>query len=611
MQVALEQRSIESNLTGEEVTFKLDSESPFIFELIRNKIYSDPIGSICREICDNARDAHREVGKQDKPIEIFLPGDYLTIKDYGPGLSEERVKQIYTIYGKSSKRSDNSQGGGFGIGAKTPFAYTDQFEIETVHDQMKYCWLSYLDESNIGKLKLVSQQETLEENYTAIRIPVKYNDRDRFTRKIVYYTKNYYLAGDATPHYIGQPQDIHKHNTMSPTRTWAIFDKMNYDSSYNVVLNGIPYDADNIYLPEGCVLIFNIGDLDISGTREALQYTTKTNEKLKAAQAILDSEIIEMLNKDCDNLEITQFLDLIKKFKCKPQEWTYKGQKFTYPGKQFIRIRHSNRRGRRLQDDLTTNPGKCPIYTYEADSWDQVPQYIRQKIRKVTSELHGDIILCRPDHPLLTFFPHTDINTVKLNLYVKKDKDQIARDKELLLAYDVKQDRLVEIPYKTTEEIIYAVTDVIRKNQTNFDFKFRYGSLPTIVLSKASERKLRGNWISYDDYIKRELWNKYTDVQLQEIVDCKESSDHYNCIEFMKDDPQFYFFEWNKQYKFEKWQWTLIEAKFQGKFKAINFTKYPLLEIIFTRSRYHYLNDKEQELILDYVRSCNATTLTV
>ena len=44
-----------------------------IFNILRSQLYSNPVLAVCREITCNSRDAHREVGKFDVPIEVHLP----------------------------------------------------------------------------------------------------------------------------------------------------------------------------------------------------------------------------------------------------------------------------------------------------------------------------------------------------------------------------------------------------------------------------------------------------------------------------------------------------------------------------------------------------------
>src|SRR3989338_8230683 len=89
----------------------------FLFEILRNKLYSDKIGSICREIACNARDAHREADKSNEPIEIHfssLVNPTFKVKDFGVGISPDRLENIFIKYASSTKKNDNSQTGGFG-----------------------------------------------------------------------------------------------------------------------------------------------------------------------------------------------------------------------------------------------------------------------------------------------------------------------------------------------------------------------------------------------------------------------------------------------------------------------------------------------------------------
>ena len=60
-----------------------------IMDIIRNKMYSNPIRACCQEIMSNARDAHREVFKDNVPIEVKLPTNddpSFHIRDFGLAL---------------------------------------------------------------------------------------------------------------------------------------------------------------------------------------------------------------------------------------------------------------------------------------------------------------------------------------------------------------------------------------------------------------------------------------------------------------------------------------------------------------------------------------------
>jgi hypothetical protein len=97
-------------------------------------IYTDKNKVIVQELSCNARDAHREIGTPDKPIVIKLPTEFdptFSITDEGVGLSPDRINDVYRKIGNSTKRSDNLQTGGFGIGSKTPWAKVNMFLVKT------------------------------------------------------------------------------------------------------------------------------------------------------------------------------------------------------------------------------------------------------------------------------------------------------------------------------------------------------------------------------------------------------------------------------------------------------------------------------------------------
>ena len=83
-----------------------------IFNVLRNQLYSDKILAVIREYSTNAVDAHIEVGKADLPILVTLPSALtpeFKVRDFGRGLTETQVSEIYAMYGESTKRGTNEQ----------------------------------------------------------------------------------------------------------------------------------------------------------------------------------------------------------------------------------------------------------------------------------------------------------------------------------------------------------------------------------------------------------------------------------------------------------------------------------------------------------------------
>ena len=105
--------------------------------MMSSTLYSDQELAVVREVICNAWDAHIEAGCTDTPVQISLDGDKLVIRDFGRGIHHDQIGPIYGVYGKSTKKHDGNQTGGFGLGCKAPFAYTDHFEVISCHDGIK------------------------------------------------------------------------------------------------------------------------------------------------------------------------------------------------------------------------------------------------------------------------------------------------------------------------------------------------------------------------------------------------------------------------------------------------------------------------------------------
>ena len=90
----------------------------YIFDILRNKLYSDKALAVVREYSTNAADANVENGVGSTPIIITVPNSMspqFKVRDFGKGLSEDEVRNIYCMYGRSTKRSSNEFTGQLGI----------------------------------------------------------------------------------------------------------------------------------------------------------------------------------------------------------------------------------------------------------------------------------------------------------------------------------------------------------------------------------------------------------------------------------------------------------------------------------------------------------------
>lgn len=121
---------------GEQINFGI-SESAEFFHILSSTLYSDQILAVVRETLCNAWDAHIDAGRTDTPIEITLVEGKFTIKDFGLGIAKDMMGPIYAVYGGSTKKNNGKATGGFGLGCKSPFAYTDHFDVTSCHGGIK------------------------------------------------------------------------------------------------------------------------------------------------------------------------------------------------------------------------------------------------------------------------------------------------------------------------------------------------------------------------------------------------------------------------------------------------------------------------------------------
>jgi len=293
-----------------ETMFGISSkDSAHILNILRDKLYSDKILAVIREYTTNAQDAHNE-SNIDRPIEVFLPGQIdpsFKVRDFGPGLSEEDIRNIYVMYGASTKRNTNKAVGQLGLGCKSAFCYTDKFNITSWYNGEKKIYCAYIDSTGVGKIALLSKETSAEQEGIEIYIPVKQQDFYNFQYK----TENFLRFFQPQPLLVGGT--ITKLET--PTMEGVLKNNIRFtvsfskntnryiDNSY-VVMGGISYPIApslikdmpkgkldlGVLLRKNLCLYVNIGDLEIAAHRESLEYTESTTKFLQ--NCILETETI-------------------------------------------------------------------------------------------------------------------------------------------------------------------------------------------------------------------------------------------------------------------------------------------------------------------------------
>jgi len=310
-----------------------------LLNILRTKIYKNPIQALCREISCNARDAHREVHSNESnpttnltPIEIYLPNEAeptLEIKDFGPGISPDR-KDIFVKFGKSTKRHSNEFTGAWGLGCKSPFAYSQSFTVVTTADapidcsmpRMKYIYNAYIDETQTGTMDLMRMEPTDEPLSTSIIVPVKSNDFKRFEDTIIECTKHWRVKPVL---FGGDPDNRPKYPQM--TELWRGTNWVMYTEGVTypcAIVDGIEYPIDKYsvncktdlqreMLSYGFCIEFGVGELSLAASRDHLNYDDNTVATILTA---LDKVAEEVKEKVVTSItEAPSFFEAVDKYR--------------------------------------------------------------------------------------------------------------------------------------------------------------------------------------------------------------------------------------------------------------------------------------------------------
>ena len=303
----------------EESEFGIDQEDiSFVIDLLRNQIYSNKPLAVIREYTTNAIDAHMEVGKSGLPVKVTLPTKFeptFKVRDFGTGLTDDEIRNLYTRYCKSTKRNSNAFTGQLGIGCKAGFAYGDNFGIVSYNNGTKNTYNAQIDESSKGKIILMDSCPTTEDNGMEIIISVADADVDTFRQeslKLFRYfklkpeiknlgedkieEKSVALSGDCWKLHEEEGNgssysyNYGRRNYGSRNQTIAIMGNIGYPIDYGSIQN-----LDDKYQDLLCLdnlwVEFDIGELNISPSREGLEYTKRTQQAIKDKIEVIKADL--------------------------------------------------------------------------------------------------------------------------------------------------------------------------------------------------------------------------------------------------------------------------------------------------------------------------------
>ena len=279
-----------------------------IIGILRSKIYSNKWLAILREYLTNAFDAHVQANKKSTPVKLTLPtlsSPTLEIRDYGEGLTETEIKEVYIMYGASTKRQSNDYTGCLGIGCKAAFSYTDSFTITSYRNGTKTVWSAVIDDNSNGSIFKMQEDPTTEGDGIAIQVPVQPSDIRNFENE----------AKDLLPYFEVMPEVNMKVEPLKYSTTgsnWGLTCSEHAETHYRrnwgnatAVMGNIPYKievskmGDTAYEEvlhcSNVIIKVPLGSLDIAANRESLEYTPRTINSLNLEAANVRKEMAQSL----------------------------------------------------------------------------------------------------------------------------------------------------------------------------------------------------------------------------------------------------------------------------------------------------------------------------
>jgi len=281
-----------------------DVDAVYIIRILRSTLYTNKPLAVMREYAANAWDEHKDAGCPEEPILVTLPtrlDPTFRVRDYGRGLSWEDIDLIFTKYGASTKRDSNRGVGQMGIGCKSAFAYSDTYTVTSWHDGVKSIYVAVLDETDTGRMDLLHQEPSNEHTGIEIMVPVK--PADIYTFRSTARWLFYYM----------QPRPMINVDLNEPDIQWegkhgfwgsVVNEYGRSTNSWVAVMGCVPYkiELDPVIEDENGhtrggpplddktrgflsrksgALYFDIGDIQISASREEVEYTEKTLRAIK------------------------------------------------------------------------------------------------------------------------------------------------------------------------------------------------------------------------------------------------------------------------------------------------------------------------------------------
>ena len=501
-----------------------DASMALMFKSFTDSLYSNKIGSIVREITSNAIDANA-LSNSEIPVKITITSSdplldtkgKISFKDYGPGISPDLMKDTYSKYFASTKRNTNEQIGGWGIGAKTPLSYTNNFLLFTNFDGIEYTYL--ISRGEIApQINLINQIPSTNVGTEVVIEFIKHYDESEFVKELtnqlkyfdnidyenceisndykLYHYENFVIRRQNDSVYRKDKLEIslgkvcYPLNMPSSDTLKSYLDKVDFDenSIYYKIVTKEGYSLNNNLEKFPAALKFEIGDLDVTLSRESLEYTEKTQIAIlnKLHKFIEECDKIRNTNKDTiDDFDTLLEVDsTTKNYLRLPNEEIFKLNFF----QNNLKIIFTPFNRSFDLSDLNYNfSGTLVQGTIKTSKYHRVNSYIRNFVKgKFYRKIDNSNTICIYYNSAITATKIEylkELHNVKNILFVKVENNNLNNSNEVdlleeyvltkiddLNSLEIPKDWLINYKAKTKKQIDTRPIRLLKVNQYNSSF---------------------------------------------------------------------------------------------------------------------------------------------
>jgi len=282
----------EGSLSGTEHKMMFDENSVAHLMSVLTDLYSDPELAVIREYSTNALDSQIAAGVS-RPIEVTTPNPlspFFKVKDYGLGMDEDDIMNIYSKYGASTKRDSDSVVGMLGLGCKSALTYTQQFTLNTIKNGVKYMVAVSRTEDGSGVMEVIDSTPTDEPNGVEVVVPVKrYHEFESKSFDFFRFWQpgTVLVNGKQPSHIEGNPIADGIILVQNLSKDYVVMGNVAYplDEAHSLS------DGRGYYNRYGIVATVEIGSVNFTPSRESLHYTKRTEASLAELKKVITARM--------------------------------------------------------------------------------------------------------------------------------------------------------------------------------------------------------------------------------------------------------------------------------------------------------------------------------